>query len=334
MLTVINDVLDYSKIEVGKMELDPIEFELADMLKECLAVFRYQSKQKDLTLSLDIDPALPKTLIGDNTRITQVITNFLSNAFKFTERGEVILSVRLARSAQGLAAQEEGFMVRFAVKDTGIGLSDEQQYRLFKAFSQADSGTSRKYGGTGLGLAICKRLAELLGGQVGVESQAGKGSTFWFTARLKMAATSAAEVEFVDDHLVDLSDLCLLVAEDNPVNQMVIKKMLARLDIQPLLAKDGVEALALWQQNTDRLDVVLMDCEMPNMDGYECTRRIRHEERTAGVGRPVTIIGLSGHALTQHVNMALAAGMDEYLTKPVEREKLKRALAGVARNNR
>ena len=460
LLGIINDILDYSKIESGKLDIEFIEFNLEDLIDECVSVFALRSSDQKVPLISLLDPEVPKMVYGDPTRLRQVIINLLGNAFKFTEEGEVRLNARLVELF------DDKMQIRFEISDTGIGISKEAQSRLFESFSQADSSTTRKYGGTGLGLAICKQLAELMGGEIGVESEQGKGSTFWFTSifdvssdqnvqqledalqvlrgknllliddnvnvsqviktlasswemqvhsglsaksGLELAEKLNAENIKIDVALLDLelpdsngidvskqlirifgkeafphllitsarnlpqqadldgsdilsamekpmpashlrkqlaralskhdeseswfedsesteafSKLRVLVAEDNNVNQLVVLGMLKRLDIKPVLVNDGLKALETYKAAEQPFDVVLMDCEMPVMDGYDATQQIRLYEETNH--QRAVIYALSAHAMPDHRQRSLNSGMDAHITKPVTMEKLKEAL--------
>ncbi len=468
LLGILNDILDYSKIESGKMELENVEFNLEDLVDECVSVFTLRSSDRKVPLISLIEPGIPRIIHGDPTRLRQIIINLLSNAFKFTEHGTVRLNI--SREPDDTAP----LTLRFEVTDTGIGLSDAQQAKLFKSFAQADASTSRKYGGTGLGLAICKQLSELMGGAIGVRSQQGVGSTFWFTISTQPGANQhSAQIEevlkelrgktllIVDDtseivtviktmakdwgmrvysahtgsgaietvllltqeniaidvalldlelpdmngielsrcisqvskhkpfpHLLitsarnvlrktdladsgitialekpipashlrkslaralsgssehdfgfhaqkaddeDFSHLNILVAEDNQINQMVILSMLKRLNVKPDMVSDGAQAVEKFTSTDVPYDVILMDCEMPVMDGYEATRTLREQEKARGQ-RPV-IFALSAHAMAEHIRKSLDSGMDDHITKPVSITSLKEALATVARRS-
>lgn len=460
LLSILNDVLDYSKIEAGKMELEKIPFDLETLLHDCASIFAFTSCEKQVELVSHVGPGTPTQLIGDPTRLRQVIMNLLGNAFKFTEEGEVDLRCHLMSED---ADEQDCILIKFEVVDTGIGMSDEQQAKLFKSFSQADSSTTRKYGGTGLGLAICKQLAEMMGGEIGVVSVANAGSKFWFTAKVyldtgeqkntlidleqfkgknllvvddhttflevveEMASSLGMETrtaknshncmqvldhlreeESIDVVLLDLrlpdesgmkvarkihevlkektpkiiltsagrlipkgneladagidytldkpisskslrealalaldigvdsvdaapvegidrdgfGALRVLVAEDNSVNQMVIKGLLKKFDIIPVIANNGLEAVKAYQDAEQPYDLVLMDCEMPEMDGWEATTTIRENARERDNGEELKIVALSAHALNLERERAAEAGMDDYLSKPVSKDDL------------
>lgn len=461
LLGIINDILDYSKIEAGKLDLESTEFNIEDLIDECVSVFALRSSDQQVPLISLLDPNVPKVALGDPTRLRQIIINLLGNAFKFTDQGEVRLNAHLLKQF------DDSMLVRFEIIDTGIGISKEAQEKLFQSFSQADSSTTRKYGGTGLGLAICKQLAELMGGEIGVDSQPGSGSTFWFTAifgvapdqtvqqmedalktlkgkrllviddnvnftqvirtlaeswhmlvetapnagagieltKKLLAANKPIDIALLDLELPDfngielskqLKDLSgnqvfphvlitsarnlpqradlegsgiriaiekpmpashlrkqlaralaqddekengwfdsdvdtqafeglnILVAEDNNVNQLVILGMLKRLNINPVVVANGVQAVQTFKEAEQPFDIVLMDCEMPEMDGYDATQQIRLHEQ--GGDHRAVIYALSAHAMAEHRERSLSCGMDDHVCKPVTMESLREAL--------
>ena len=463
LITIINDILDYSKIEAGKMELENAQFNLEELVEDCIQLFGATANKRHIELVGSVSPTTPLNVIGDPTRLRQVLINLLGNAFKFTESGCISLQARREPDSD-----LSNPIVRFSITDTGIGISDEAQSKLFQSFSQADSSTTRKYGGTGLGLAICKRLAEVMGGDIGVESIEGKGSTFWFTAELKLSEDAEAhpgrliadlagkeilivednetitevlayhvtswgmkavvarsaeetlqvlaeranmgkpEFDFVsldyylpdtngltlarriietypntrskrfmltasnkefdkselndcnietvmhkpvspkkikrelaimlgaikadrqDDDIqrkeshTDFSNLNVLVAEDNSVNRMVIKGLLGKLNISPILAEDGQQALNAVTSADRSFDLILMDCEMPEMDGFEATRCIRRHERVHDL-TATPIVALTAHAMEEHREAVFACGMNHFLCKPITLNELREA---------
>lgn len=464
LLNIINDILDYSKIQAGKMEIENIDVDLASLLLDCANVFSLTAEKKQLELFTILDPLTPAFIASDPTRLRQIIINLLGNAFKFTPSGGVTLL------AKKTSSENDIFTIRFEIKDTGIGITDEQQKKLFSAFSQADESTTRQFGGTGLGLSISKHLSELMGGEIGVISSEGQGSTFWFSIKCSKAApdfikeqivtqapvigsrmllcdTSPIFLETIRDyaelwgmhvettadgkHAIELMqnasannqpfdvvllnmdmpgpsgfevaqemqrtktlsaiprvllssiggapsreeqskagitrtipkplsqiqvrDLLigifsteesppvpsdrshqsqwsdqlkthkLLVAEDNTVNQLVIKNMLKRLGISCDLASDGQAALQAYMESNQSYSLILMDCEMPQLDGYEATKAIRAFESSKALNR-VPVIALTAHAVQEYRDKALNAGMDYHLAKPIELEDLEKAL--------
>ncbi|NRB36857.1 MAG: response regulator [Pseudomonadales bacterium] len=465
LLTVINDILDYSKIEAGKLEIECIPFDLTKLVWEVLKIFRLKANEKNLELLAYIDPELAPIVEGDPARIRQIMINLLGNAFKFTEKGEVILRLECVKPGHEQSEQSIGRdeLIRIAVEDTGIGISEEAQAKLFSAFSQAESFTARKYGGTGLGLSICKQLSELMGGAIGVESTLDKGSTFWLTLGLKphsgeviplpvkdialqgkkvlvvddsasyrqllasqakqwgieveteehgeqalarllagvkghkafdllttdlnmptmdgfqLAKAVKAQPELADlpivlwtlshavpkatelqgsgitlavekpllafefhDVLCQVLDLGqkvqvhqavapqvlpvlpkyhILVADDNPINRLVIQSMLKKLNLSSEVVENGLQALQAYQQQSQPYDLLLMDCEMPEMDGFEATEKIRQWEKQQRLP-PIHITALTAHVLAEQLEHCKTCGMDDYLLKPIDLDKL------------
>ncbi len=319
LLAVVNDLLDFSKIESGRVELEDVPFEVRPVVSEAVRVVAQAAKEKGLPVEIDVAPGVPAQVAGDATRLRQILVNLLSNAVKFTDRGRVTVRVRPAGDAAGRPR------LHFSVTDTGIGLTAEQLRRLFQVFGQADRSTTRRYGGSGLGLAISKRLAELHGGEMWVESTAGMGSTFHFTLALRAVsvATEAPTSAAVFDATFATRHPCrLLVAEDNAINQKVMRSMLRRLGYEPVIVSDGNEAITALQ--TGSYDVLLTDVEMPGLNGPAATARIRADFPSSA--QPV-IIALTAHAGANKREELLAGGMDEYLAKPVQPEKLTGLLA-------
>ncbi len=323
LLQLLNDVLDYSKLNAGKLELEQAPFKLTEVLGECVSLFAMDAQQKQLSLEFEPDTDLPTWVQGDAVRIKQVLINLLSNALKFTEQGHIRV---LAHSQAGSRPSQVRITLR--VQDTGIGLSPAVQSRLFQSFSQADASTSRRYGGSGLGLAIAKQLVEAMGGDIGLSSREGLGSTFWFSLELELAcAPSAAATAAPAAATSTLEDMHVLVVEDNPVNQLVITGLLSKLGVRVSLSESGAEALHILQSQHQDIDLILMDCEMPVMDGYETSGRIRAHEAQSGLSR-LPIVALTAHALSEHRERCLEAGMDDHLSKPIALDKLRSTLQG------
>ncbi|MDE3120098.1 MAG: response regulator, partial [Nitrospirota bacterium] len=366
-----NDLLDFSKIEAGRMELDPMDFDLRKAVLEAVQLFTSLAEAKDLRLSCDIRPAVPVFVRGDQGRLRQILANLISNAIKFTERGSITLRVELeGREAPPTEPRDTlhercDATLRFSVIDTGIGLTAEQQGRLFHAFTQADGSTTRKYGGTGLGLAISKQLVLLMGGTIGIESRQGLGSTFWFMVPFGPpvaddappdcdkpavcigtadAGPAVAEREESERPLKGT----VLLADDNLVNQQVAQAMIESFGCRVDVVANGREALEALLRRS--YDLVLMDCQMPEMDGLEAARRIREREtqaqgtgygvrgestsnpepqtpnREPGTPNRMPIVALTAHVRESDRADCLAAGMDDVLTKPFQREGLKGVL--------
>ena len=316
LLTVLNDVLDLSKIEAGRLELEEAEFDIGAVAAGAHAAFAPVAAQKQLTFDLTVTRAAAGAYLGDATRVRQVLNNLISNALKFTEAGRVGVTVGRRRGALAIT-----------VVDTGIGMSAAQQATLFQKFAQADASTTRRFGGTGLGLAICRELVELMGGRIEVKSVEGGGSTFVATLPLprgeRPVGEAAAAAEPVREHAMEGAALRLLAAEDNPVNQLVLKTLLGQVGIEPVIVNDGVDAVAAWESG--EWDVILMDVQMPRMDGPTATRFIRERELTQR-RRRTPIIALTANAMTHQVNEYLAAGMDGFVAKPIEVARLFAAL--------
>jgi signal transduction histidine kinase/ActR/RegA family two-component response regulator len=321
LLSLINDILDFSKIEAGRLQLDPISFRLSDTIRQTLKAMTPRAEQKGLQITNRIHPEIPEPLIGDPHRLGQILLNLLGNAIKFSREGEISVDVR----PESTAPQET--VLHFVVSDTGIGIPADQLELIFEAFTQADRSTTRNYGGTGLGLAICARLVDSMGGRIWAESQLGKGSQFHFTARFGQAATLDSPVA-EDSHSVSPdqsghgAQLQILLVEDNSINQLIARRMLEKRGHFVTSAFNGREALAAVQLQA--FDVALMDVQMPEMDGLEATAAIRTNEQT--LDHHLHIVAMTAHAMPGDRERCLAAGMDDYLSKPIEPKVLDRIL--------
>ena len=321
LMGIINDILDFSKVEAGKIELEQAEFELQSLLDSAIALVAEKSCAKGLDLVFDVAPDVPRHLVGDSLRLSQILVNFANNAVKFTEHGEIVVSAQVQQRVG------DQLLMRFAVKDTGIGMTPDQMTRLFESFHQADSSITRKYGGTGLGLAISKRLAELMGGEVGVDSTAGAGSTFWFTALVGIGSEPTATARSTQPAAGDARQLLaslqgarILLVEDNDINQIVASEILADAGLEVDIAHDGLMAIEMVQAIP--YDLVLMDMQMPVMDGIAATIAIR---QLAGF-EDLPIVAMTANAMDKDRERCLQAGMTDYLSKPFEPAELWRVL--------
>ncbi|MCG8456548.1 MAG: response regulator, partial [Holophagales bacterium] len=369
LLGIVNDILDFSKIEAGKMSLDHGVFGPSELLGRLCDLMRPRAEARGLVLESSLDSDLPPWLVGSPLRLRQVLLNLLSNALKFTEQGRVEISaagaaelpadsIEAGGGSDGDAGEKEGgargvggargagagseageredrdrprLRVRFAVRDTGIGLAEDQQAELFEPFTQGDASTARRFEGSGLGLAICKRLTELMGGELCYESHVGQGTHFWFELDLDRAEGPPDARSKISDTWpvpIQRSDTTptprILVAEDNLINRMVVLEQLAALGLETEAVSDGEQVLdALGRQ---RFDLVLMDCQMPGLDGYEATRRIRHREAEIGATDRLPIVAITAHAMKGDREKCLEAGMDDYLPKPFTAERLEKML--------
>ena len=313
LLELVNEVLDFSKIEAGKIELELQDFELETVLQNLSDQLGESAAGKSLKLVFDIAPDLLHPLHGDSLRLYQILLNYTSNAIKFTDHGEEIVICAQVIEKQPAGMEEMDSLIRFEVQDSGIGIDAEQISQLFQPFHQADTSITRKYGGTGLGLAISRQLAERMGGEVGVESQPGKGSVFWFTVRLGRGSKPNTIIQSVSS--VDLSVIqgaSILLVEDNLLNQQVAKEVLEEAGAVVAIANNGKEALDLLADK--HFDCILMDAQMPVMDGLEATRRIRSNSKFASI----RIIAMTANAGRENWTRCLDAGMDDFITKPIE----------------
>ncbi|MCF6282007.1 MAG: response regulator [Candidatus Polarisedimenticolaceae bacterium] len=317
LLGVINHILDFSKIEAGKLDIEETDFSLHQVISTLTTIVSEAATSKGLTLKFDIDPALEIPLRGDPLRLGQILINLTNNAIKFTEHGSINIHVAL------LEASEKSLLVNFEVQDSGIGISVEEQQKLFESFQQADTSITRKYGGSGLGLAICKQLTQLMDGEIGVRSHLGQGSTFWFTIYLGRGTEQTKQTTngISNDLLSSLAGRHILIADDNRLNQQVAQELLQNVGITVELAEDGV--IALEKVTNGHFDAVLMDVQMPNMDGLEATSKIRaHAENST-----LPIIAITANVAKEERQKCLAAGMNDFVSKPVEPNILYSTLA-------
>jgi PAS domain S-box-containing protein len=318
LLSVINDILDFSKIEAGRLDIECIEMEPAANAREVAAIMAFQAAARGLELRVEVAPGVPARVMGDPQRIRQCLVNLIGNAVKFTRRGQIIAELSLAGERGDCA------LVRYEVRDTGIGIEPSVLKTLFQPFVQADSSTTRHFGGTGLGLSIVRRLAEMMGGEVGVESELEKGSRFWFILPLRRVVAEAATIRqsrsAAPAPVIRVRGRVLLV-EDNAVNQTVGRKFLERFGCEVTVVANGLEAIEAWQR--EKFDLVLMDMQMPVMDGYAAAARIRELE-DGGARTP--IVALTANAMSGELERVTSAGMNGLLTKPLDSEELGRTL--------
>jgi two-component system, sensor histidine kinase and response regulator len=314
-LAILNDILDFSKIEAGSLSLETINFDLQKEVEEVAALLAGHAHEKGLELASFVEPGTPRAVRGDPFRLRQVLVNILGNAIKFTEDGEVTLRAELVEDAQ------DTVMVRFEVSDTGIGMTDEQRSRLFSSFTQADASTTRRYGGTGLGLAISKQLAQMMGGEIDVESEPGVGSTFWFTSRLEKVPESEQAILSVRP---GLRGLRVFVVDDHETNRLILHKQITSWGMRDGMAEDGPRALELLHaaaESGKAYDLAILDMQMPKMDGIQLARAIKADPALSSTRLVLlTSIGLNIH------EEARQAGVEVVLSKPVRQSQLYNAI--------
>lgn len=313
LLAVLNDILDYSKIEAGRFSIEEADMDLREVVEDVVALLRGSAVAKGIELSLNWDPLAPQYVRGDSTRIRQVLMNLVGNAVKFTSEGKVTVEVGYRGD------RDNARLVRIAVTDTGIGISPEAAERLFRPYSQGDSTMTRKFGGTGLGLAISKQLVRLMGGEIGVQSELGKGSTFWFSIPFPLASKPVAPRAINSLQIPESARRArILLVEDNPINAKITTRLLEKMGHEILTALNGVEACKMFVPG--RFDLILMDVMMPEMDGLQATREIRRLE--ASSKRRTPIIALTASAMESDRKRCETAGMDDYLTKPISPQQI------------
>ncbi len=326
LLSLIGDILDFSKIEAGKLDLEPVPFVVEEVISGAVRMLAIRGHEKGLSVTYEVAAEVPQMLVGDPLRLRQVLVNLLGNAIKFTHRGGVAVRVSLEKD------EGQDVVMLVSVKDTGIGIPKDKQKIIFEVFSQADGSTTRKYGGTGLGLAISTRLVELMGGELGVESDDGRGATFSFTARFARDRRSKHAVDALSSGphtglAPALRSLSILVAEDNPVNRTLMTRFLESEGHRPTLVASGQEALTAVAEHA--FDVVLMDIQMPEMDGLEAARAIRARETERGGDQRLPLVAVTAHAMKGDRERSIEAGYDGYVTKPVSFAELLATLAAV-----
>lgn len=321
LLGILNDILDFSKIEADTLEIETTGFLLKDIINNMVNVTGLKAKEKNIALSIHIDSSVPRNLVGDPLRLGQVLINLSDNAVKFSKAGE-----KIALKISSQEKKEQQVLLHFSIQDTGIGISPEQQKNLFQSFKQADSSTTRKYGGTGLGLAISKKIIQLMGGDIWVESEQGIGSTFHFTALVGIqqdeqdgtaeSAETNTEKKNVQLALKKLHGKRILLVEDNEINQELALELLSSQHMKVQTVPDGQEALKILDEQ--EFDIVLMDCQMPVMDGYEATRRIRQQEQF----KNLPILAMTANAMIGDKEKVLNVGMNDHIAKPINPDKM------------
>jgi CheY-like chemotaxis protein len=314
LLQIIDDILDFSKIEAGKLDLHPTSFQLRDCLNDTLEVLAARAAEKDIELACQVANRVPDLVIGDANRLRQILMNLVGNAIKFTDEGEVFVTVETA------AVVEDGSLeLHFVATDTGIGIPTEKHQIIFESFVQADGSMTRRYGGTGLGLAICSQLVTLMGGRIWVESQVGQGSSFHFMVRLRPDQRTVGDQKPTEETLKkSVHSARVLLAEDNEINQKVALEFLQMRGHHVRIANNGQEVLVALE--AEQFDIILMDVQMPVMDGFKATAAIREKERDTGKHLP--IIAMTGYAMKGDRQRCIDAGMDGYICKPIRSQEL------------
>jgi CheY-like chemotaxis protein/two-component sensor histidine kinase len=315
LLVIINDILDFSKLESGKITFENIEFKLPQIINTLVALMQPKANEKNIKLLIDIDKNIPENLLGDPTRLNQILTNLVGNAIKFTNSGEVKITVSL------LKKNEDKIELKFGVKDTGIGIATESFKKIFDSFTQGANDTARKYGGTGLGLTITKQLIELQGGEISVSSKINEGSLFSFTLNFKQNLKSNITNPSIPDIHKDefpLNGIKVLVVEDNFFNQILAAKILENWHCNVQIADNGIIAIEKVEKND--FDIILMDIQLPEMDGYETTNYIRN--KLTGPKSDTPIIAMTAHAFSNEIEKCLKSKMNDYISKPFDENKL------------
>ncbi len=321
LLNIINDILDFSKIEAGQIQIEKIEFKLSQLVNTIVKLMQFRAKTKGLEFSANRNQNIPDLLIGDPYRLNQILINLANNAIKFTEKGGVKIDISL------LSKSKDKTELIFKVVDTGIGISEENQKKLFKEFSQTDESMERKYGGTGLGLAICKNLVHLMEGEIGVQSQPGKGSEFWFKLNFGYIPESQHGEE--ETKIVIPKNTKVLYAEDNPVNQRITQAILQKIGISCDVAGDGKKAFEMFK--VKHYDLILMDMQMPEWDGISSAKKIREFEKNNAIKKPVFIVAVTANNFSEDKQKCFDAGMNAFITKPFKMEQLRKIIENAFR---
>lgn len=312
LLQIINDILDFSKIEAGQIDLESIDFDIRKLCEIIFQLLNFRAVEKGINFTIDIDEDIPEVLTGDSFRLNQIIMNLTNNAVKFTLKGDVVVSIKL------LEKNAEWVSILFSVKDTGIGIPEKAQRMLFQEFTQSDSSITRQYGGTGLGLASSKNLTNLMGGKIKLESKQDVGSEFMFELKFKYKEQKISAMSNNNKELPE--DITILVAEDNPINQKVAVLTLRQLGLACDVAKNGLEALEMYKEN--RYDIILMDMQMPVLDGLNASQKIRSFENNENIENSTYIIALTANASSEDKQTCLDAGMDNFISKPFKKDGL------------
>lgn len=321
LLGILNDILDFSKIEAGRMELEFLRFNLKRAAQEVITLLSVKAQQKGVSIVLDFKDNIPEYYIGDSMRIRQLFHNLIGNALKFTEQGSIKVTISKQETATSILNQEN---IMVSIVDTGIGMTKEQMRVIFQKFVQADSSTTRKFGGTGLGLSICQMLVNLMQGEIGVESQPGKGSNFWFVLPLEISKSQShdeSEFDYTPSKIIKTKEkVRVIMAEDNRINAEFAKEMLEKMNCEVIVLDNGQKAVTILEKDHS-FNLVFMDCQMPVMDGFTATKIIRENEKRDNLS-PITIIALTANAMKGDREKCLEAGMNDYLPKPVRQKDL------------
>jgi signal transduction histidine kinase len=316
LLNIINDILDFSKIESGQIQLENIEFSLSKIIDTIVKLLKFHADKKNIQLSVDIDKNIPNNLKGDPYRLNQILTNLVNNAIKFTEKGSVKIVVEPVNKS------DDKVELLFKVIDTGIGISELGIQKLFKEFSQTETSTTRKYGGTGLGLAICKNLISLMDGEIGVNSKVKKGSEFWFKLKFNYMEKQKKEKQTANIEIP--KDVKILYAEDNPVNQRVTQLLLKKMGVKCDIAANGEKAVEMYQEKD--YELILMDMQMPVLDGVESAKKIREIELNNKSEKPVFIVAVTANSFSEDKQKCFEAGMNDFISKPFKESELKKII--------